>query len=478
MADKLDLNLPERKNPRTPPALKTTIVINLLTLIIVSVVLAVMLFKNPHGMETQEGTALSGDDQKQLALKLEEQGINHMAAAAWQDYLSVSRPKADEAAKIWYRIGTLYQDGRQYDKALAAYYRSEDFARIPDLAPEISRRVQESLESMGKFAALRDELAERVKVTGAKSASSASSDRSAVVAEIGSEKITLSDLDHQIEKIIGRQIAMMSPYMPEEARNQQKEALFKQFSTTKQRELFLNQYLAEELLYRDARASNLLDNPDVQAEIKDQERAILAQRDIEQTYEKNIKVTDGDSKTYYDAHKDDYMVPERVKISRILVKDAAAAQIVRSELQEGKDFAQVARAESMDAASAEKGGKLDQWIEKRPKTIVPGLDDNPEAVDLIFETGAGKLVAENIPVQNGTYIVRVDEKMPEHQKTFDEVESNVYGALRAQKEREVRESLLKSLRDKYDVVIHASALGAEPGLDTQKQASSETSKTQ
>jgi parvulin-like peptidyl-prolyl isomerase len=478
MTDKLDLSLPERNAPGSPPLPKTMIIINLLILVMVGAVLAVVVLKNTRSENKQEGAALSGEVRKQLALKLEKQEMNVLAATAWQDYLSVGRPKADEAAKIWYRIGTLYQADRQYGKALAAYYRSEGFARIPELSPEISRRVQESLESLGEFAALRDELAERVGVTNAKPGSPPASDRSAIVAEIGPEKITLSDLDHRIEKAISRQLAMMSPDMPEDILNQQKESLLKPFSTTEQRERFLTQYLAEEILYREARASKLSDDPDVQAEIKEQTRAILAQREIDQAYEKNIKITDGDLKTYYDAHKEDYLIPERIKMSRILVKDEAAARHVRFEILQGKGFSQVAKAESFEAASAANGGKIDMWIEKREKTIIPGIGDDQNAVDLIFQTDAGKLVDENITAKDGIYIIRVDEKEQQHQKSFDEAKNDVYRTLSSQKKQEVRENLIKSLQDKYDVVVHTSALGDGSGHDVQKRASTGTLKTQ
>ena len=478
MTDKLDLSLPERKTPGSSPVPKTVIIINLLILVMVGAVLVVVLLKNIRNEKVQQGAALSGEARKQLALKLEKQELNDLAAAEWQDYLTVGRPNADEAAKIWYRIGTLYQADQQYGKALAAYYRSEDFARIPDLSTDISRRIQESLESMGKFASLRDELAERVGVTDTKSDTHPSSDRSAVVAEIGPEKITLSDLDHRIEKTIGRQLAMTSPDMPEEVLNRQKESLLKPFSTTEQRERFLNQYLAEEILYREARASNLSDDPDVQAEIQEQTRAILAQREIDQAYEKDIKITEGDLKTYYDARIGDYTIPARAKISLILAKDADAAQQVRSELQEGKRFEEIAKAESMDAASSENGGKIDQWIEKREKTVIPGIGDDQEAVDLIFKTDAGNLVDEDVTAKNGVYIIRVDEKEPERQKTFDEVKNDVYRALHSQKKQEVQENLIKSLKDKYDVVVHISALGNGSGHGAQKQASAGPSKAQ
>ncbi|MGB9499018.1 MAG: hypothetical protein ACKVE4_04540 [Dissulfuribacterales bacterium] len=360
MTDKLDLRLPERPVSPKASVSKTVIFINLMILVLVGATLAIMLFRPGHGMlrgvSAKKDTALSEDVQKQVALKLEKQGLNKVAASAWEEYLAAGNSNKDQIAKIWFRIGKLYQDADTYDQALAAYYRSERISPLSEISSEISRRVQECLEAMGKFAALRDELADRVGMPQPDQDQSAP--RQTIVAEIGPQKITVSDIDHQIETVIDRQLSRMAAYLPEDVRNKQKEALLKQFSSTSQRQQFLNQYLGEEILYREARSSDLMNDPAVQSEIKDQERALLAARMVEKMYADNIKITPGDLNNYYEAHKADYMKDDK-------------------------------------------------------------------------------------------------------QKPFEAVKNEVYSALRAGKEQEVREVLLNHLKDKYDVVIHSSVLTSE-----------------
>ncbi len=329
MTDKLDLRVPERPVSQKASGSKTMIFINLMILLLAGITLAILLFRTGHGMlgdvSAKKETTFSGDIQKQVALKLEKQGLNRVAASEWEKYLSGSDHKKDEAAKIWFRIGKLYQDADTYDQALAAYYRSEHISPVSEISSEISRRVQECLEAMGKFAALRDELAERVGMPQADAGQNQSPNQSTartlnqttprqtIVAEIGPRKITVSDIDHQIETIIDRQLSRMAAYLPEDARNQQKETLLKQFSSTSQRQQFLNQYLGQEILYREARASNLMNDPAVKSEITDQERALLAARMVEKMYADNIKITPGDLNTYYEAHKADYMKDDKQK---------------------------------------------------------------------------------------------------------------------------------------------------------------------
>jgi parvulin-like peptidyl-prolyl isomerase len=456
MTDKLDLSLPKQQMP--PQKLpKSLVIINLVVLALTCATLAVVLISFKHMKPGAKCTALSVDAQKELALKLENQGLTDVAASAWKDYLEEAHPGNEEAARIWFRIGSLYQNAHKYEKALAGYYRSEQFASLKDISPDISRRVQECLESMGQFAALRDELADRVGLKENNSKQQTPG-RETVVAEIGPEKITLSDLDHEIEKTIDQQISRLAPYMPEDMRNKQKEMLLKQFSSDPQRQQFLGQYIAQVLLYRQARADNLTADPEIQSEIKDQERALLADKELQRAYADNIKITDEDLRNYYKAHLENYKTPDRAKISLIEVKDASEAANVRKALEQGKNFADVAKKYSIDAANAKNGGKIDQWIEKGAHAAIPEIGDAKDAADMIFATNAGKVVAKNITGYDKVFVVKVDAKEPEKQKSFEEVKNDVSAALRSQKQQEVRESLFNTLKDKYDVVLHSSAL--------------------
>jgi foldase protein PrsA len=65
--------------------------------------------------------------------------------------------------------------------------------------------------------------------------------------------------------------------------------------------------------------------------------------------------TEEAAKNYYDSHKEEFA---NSCVSHILVQDEAKANDVRGRLVGGQDFAAVARAESQDTQSAQKGGEL------------------------------------------------------------------------------------------------------------------------
>lgn len=361
MNEELDLSLPEREEAGQRPRRRGGLLLLVLVAVLANMAVLIVRTRNDGGGSVSRG--LEPEARKQLAIKLEKQGLHAVAAAAWKDYLAAAGLEGEQAARIWYRIGTVYQDGEDFEQALASYCRSEAFAELEGLDLELARRTQECLETMGKFAALRHALDERVGI-----GESAGKAGETVVAEIGAQKITRAELDRRIEAQIERQLAQFASHLPEDKRLRQKEEMLKELSSSSQQLGFLGQFVFEEILYRQARESKLAEDPAVRTMLRDQERSLLAAKVVEKEMADKISITPGDLETWYEAHKSEYM-------------------------------------------------------------------SEPE------EEGAE----------------------PE-QKPFEEVQNEVYRALRAQKAQEVQQALLARLKAQHDVVIHRAAFrqdGAE-----------------
>ena len=72
----------------------------------------------------------------------------------------------------------------------------------------------------------------------------------------------------------------------------------------------------------------------------------------------SIDVTEEEMKTYFEENKDSFDQKEQVKASHILVEDEATAKKVKEELDNGKDFAELAKEYSTDSSNAGNGGDL------------------------------------------------------------------------------------------------------------------------
>ncbi len=299
----LNFELPSKQTEAGLRQSKTVIWLLLLIFIAATVNIIISLKQPDISTSRQSSTGLTADQQKKLALKLEKQGLFESSTLAWKQYLNKAGLEENESALIWYRIGKLFQDANDFENALDSYYRSESFATVDSISPEIAIRIQECLESMGKFSAMRHELTDRVNMKQTDDTTDASD---AVVAEIGTQKITSADLDRRMEASIDQQINMMAPYLPEEERNKQKKAMLNQFSNSSNRMMFLNQFIGEVILYRKARESNLTEDPMVRDLINDQERSLLARLVLEKEYDNRIKITLSDLETYYAANKEEF----------------------------------------------------------------------------------------------------------------------------------------------------------------------------
>lgn len=458
MAEGLNLTLPPREPKRSRwPAAIVPVLLGLL--LVVGVANLAVSLRGGRAVETPPAGGLGPGALKELALQLEKSDLGPKAVEAWKEYLQSHELSDEERAKVWYRIGKLHQEAGAYAEAVEAFLRSEAHAKLGDLAAEIGRRTQECLEAAGRFAGLRYHLADRIGM-GSKEEGG-----SEVVAEIGREKITKAQLDRMIEGAIEQQLSQFAAFMPEEERKKQQEALLKRYSSAEQRARFLEQFIAEELLYRQAREAKLAEDPTTRRLLADVERKLLAQKALEREMAEQIKLTPGDLQTYYEAHKASYVQPERAQISHILLKDEGAAKEAIAKLRGGAKFAELAKELSLDTATKDKGGEIEGWVEKG--AWIPGIGQSEEATAVIFSTEAGQVAGKPVRSDKGFHLLYVRKREPQRQKAFEEVRDEVYRALRSQKEREVEQALLERLRQRHDVVIHTSALAPQkPGAGT------------
>ncbi len=245
------------------------------------------------------GPGLSAGKLEELALKLESQQLHGAAARAWTDYLGAAGLNPGERAAVWYRTGRLYQDGGDFERALDAYYRSEAIARVADIAPDISLRVTECLERLGRFAALRGELESRTAIDPG-----AASGGGEILAEIGGWKIDRDALRKMIEAEIDAQLSSVAGALPPGELAAQKERLLDEVLRNGKEEEWLRLFVAEELLYRMAMEDKVYDLPGYRDLAKNLERKLLLQKTLEKEYSSKISITEESVRAFYDANKD------------------------------------------------------------------------------------------------------------------------------------------------------------------------------
>jgi len=94
------------------------------------------------------------------------------------------------------------------------------------------------------------------------------------------------------------------------------------------------------------------------AALRDDARAQLVSEGIYKDITGDVNVSDAAAQQYYDQNIDRYKVAESRVVRHILVKTKAEADQIRSELENGADFATLAKEKSLDPGSKDQGGKL------------------------------------------------------------------------------------------------------------------------
>jgi peptidyl-prolyl cis-trans isomerase C len=193
-----------------------------------------------------------------------------------------------------------------------------------------------------------------------------------------------------------------------------------------------------ELLVQESAKLQLDQEPAVQSQIRLRTGNILARLVVQKYVAENAGVTDESVREHYEASKDDYTVGEQITASHILVKTAGEAQEVLEELNQGKEFADVAKAKSI-GPSAPKGGELGTFERGR---MVPAFED------AAFALQKGE-ISGPVHTQFGYHIITVTDRIAAHAKPLDDVREDIRKTLVSQ----YVDTLLADLHGKAKIQI-------------------------
>jgi len=190
-----------------------------------------------------------------------------------------------------------------------------------------------------------------------------------------------------------------------------------------------------------------------ETDLKEQIKLGLAiQQLIDQQLVQKITITEPEAKTYYDANLQRFSQPEQVKASHILIKaepDAGEAttgeakkkiEMIQKRVKDGEDFAALAK-EFSEGPSASKGGDLGYFG--------PGRMVKP------FETAAFNLkpgeVTDIVKTRFGYHLIKVTDKKPAKQITFEEVQEKLKQFLKQQKVQKEVATYISKLKESAQI---------------------------
>ena len=132
-----------------------------------------------------------------------------------------------------------------------------------------------------------------------------------------------------------------------------------------------------------------------------------------------------------------------MRASHILVDNEIEAKRIYNEINEGMSFEEAAKKYS-NCPSKSNGGDLGYFTRGRMV---------PEFENAAFGLEIGK-VSSPVKSQFGYHLIKVTDKKPAEQKSFDESKNQIANMLLANKQQEVFYKKLEELKDKYEVKVN------------------------
>lgn len=177
-----------------------------------------------------------------------------------------------------------------------------------------------------------------------------------------------------------------------------------------------------EILYQAAKKAGIDKKPEVASQIELARQAVVIRAYLQNFVAAN-PVTDGDVRKAYDDMKAKLGDVE-YDVSHILVADEAKARALIAKIKGGAKFEDVAKAESEDPGSKEKGGELG-W--SSPGMYVPAFS---EAMTTLKK---GEMSAEPVKSNFGYHIIRVNDTRKLDAPEFEKIAPQIKQRLQTQR---------------------------------------------
>ncbi len=245
--------------------------------------------------------------------------------------------------------------------------------------------------------------------------------------------------------------------------NRQSPYIRARYTSLEQKKEFLDTLVRFEVLAKEAYRRGLDKDPEVIRTMKQ----VMIQKLMRDEFDAKITadtIVDAEMKAYYDANLAEYVKPEEVRVSAMILKNKAQAERVLIEAKgdagkTNKGFRDLVMKYSTDEETKLRGGDL-RYLDMKNTEVPPAVIKGAFG---LFNTGD---VSPVVDAGNGTfYILKQTGRRKAMTKSFDDAKPQIRNKLFREKRLQAQKTFIDDMRAKAKITIDEANL-AKVRIDT------------
>jgi len=242
------------------------------------------------------------------------------------------------------------------------------------------------------------------------------------LATVEGKTIYTSDLDALIRQL------------PQEQANQ--------FLSPEGRHQLLEELIAQELFYLEGKEAKADETEEFKKMIKEAEEKLLKTHMIAQ-YMMDITIPDEEVQKFYNENPEQFVAPDSIRASHILIPAEQQAIDIISEIKAGKSFEDAAK-EYSTCPSKDNGGDLNYFSKGQ---MVPEFETAAFALEV------GEMTEVPVQTQFGFHVIKLTDRKESQNVSYDSIKDNVRNFLLREKQNKAFIIKVQELKKKYKVEI-------------------------
>jgi hypothetical protein len=251
----LNFNLPDQQEVPTPKS--NLNIFGIVNTILLLVCIGYLIFGKQQNtsqqvsnieVKTEKGITPFSED---LVIKLKKAGAFNEAAKLIDSALSNSSIDNTKRANLLKRKGDLLAQTKNKDQALVSYYYAEALNNNQDkkLSRKLTQSIIDILRNMGQYSSVSSEIARKNRMRSGINRK----ENDPVVATVDGERLTMSDFDVALQKFVDSEITRLTANIQDEEEIKKiTNETRKQYSAPYEKLKYLQTYITQDVLYRDA----------------------------------------------------------------------------------------------------------------------------------------------------------------------------------------------------------------------------------